>query len=182
MKAMLSYKLILQHSTVTMGSCAVLTMELVSVLNCPSSCRRNESSVFFGRDAVVSRIATKWADHSTVEVCSTMIAFLKDTKNTQEARFPWQTMSCINSSEGCICTCTCLVMGQAALIKASCLQAMRRMLSAALKDRANQRFILLSESCIPLYSPLIVYQQLMHEKRSRISACAVPGWERSLER
>ena len=61
-------------------------------------------------------------------------------------------------------------------------QAMRRMVHAALKDRANQRFILLSESCIPLYSPLVIYQQLMHEKRSRISACASPGWERSLER
>ena len=56
------------------------------------------------------------------------------------------------------------------------------MLSAALKDGANQRFILLSESCIPLYSSLVVYQQLMHEKRSRISACAVPGWDRSPER
>ena len=61
-------------------------------------------------------------------------------------------------------------------------QAMRRMVHAALKDKANQRFILLSESCIPLYSPLVVYQQLMHEKRSRISACAVPGWDRSMER
>jgi hypothetical protein len=59
---------------------------------------------------------------------------------------------------------------------------MRRMLKAALRDPGNQRFILLSESCIPLYSPLIVYQQLMHEKRSRISACAVPGWDRSQER
>lgn len=62
------------------------------------------------------------------------------------------------------------------------MQVTRRMLSTALADADNQRFILLSDSCIPLYSPVVVYQQLMHEWRSRISACALPSWDRSIER
>ena len=61
-------------------------------------------------------------------------------------------------------------------------QVTRRLLGAGLRDPDNQRFLLLSETCVPLYSALIVYQQLMHEWRSRISACAVPGWDRSIER
>jgi len=30
---------------------------------------------------------------------------------------------------------------------------------------------MLSESCVPLYPPAVVYQQLMWEKKSRINAC-----------
>lgn len=41
----------------------------------------------------------------------------------------------------------------------------------ALKDKLNQRFIMLSESCAPLYPPAVVYQQLMYERKSRINAC-----------
>lgn len=33
------------------------------------------------------------------------------------------------------------------------------MLAAALKEPRNQRFLLLSESCAPLYPPAVVYQQ-----------------------
>ena len=56
--------------------------------------------------------------------------------------------------------------GQPTLIMAE-----RLLLQRALQDRTNQRFVLLSESCIPLYSPQLIYQQLMGELRSRINAC-----------
>jgi len=53
--------------------------------------------------------------------------------------------------------------------------ATRALLRAALADRANARFVLLSESGIPLYPPAALHQQLTAERRSRINACAVPG-------
>ncbi len=56
--------------------------------------------------------------------------------------------------------------GQPTLIMAE-----RLLLQKALQDRTNQRFVLLSESCMPLYSPQLIYQQLMGELRSRINAC-----------
>lgn len=45
------------------------------------------------------------------------------------------------------------------------------LLAAALKDPLNQRFVLLSESCVPLYSPQVVYMQLLSEQGSRVDAC-----------
>ena len=51
--------------------------------------------------------------------------------------------------------------------------ATRALLAAALQDRRNQRFVLVSESDIPLFNPLTFYQQLMYEQRSRVNAC--PG-------
>ena len=56
--------------------------------------------------------------------------------------------------------------GQPTLIMAE-----RLLLQTALQDEENQRFVLLSESCIPLYSPQLIYQQLMGELRSRVNAC-----------
>ena len=53
--------------------------------------------------------------------------------------------------------------------------ATRALLRAALADPANQRFVLLSESGIPLYPPAAMHQQLLAERRSRINACALPG-------
>lgn len=50
--------------------------------------------------------------------------------------------------------------------------ATRALLRAALEDASNQRFALLSESCVPLYSPLVVYTQLVYSEKSRINACA----------
>ena len=56
--------------------------------------------------------------------------------------------------------------GQPTLIMAE-----RLLLQKALQDRDNQRFVLMSESCIPLYSPQLIYQQLIGELRSRVNAC-----------
>lgn len=53
--------------------------------------------------------------------------------------------------------------------------ATRALLRAALQDPANQRFVLLSESGVPLYPPAATHQQLLAEPRSRINACANPG-------
>ena len=52
------------------------------------------------------------------------------------------------------------------------MEAERRLLIAALEDAANQRFVLLSETCVPLFPPASVWLQLMHESRSRLNACA----------
>ena len=52
------------------------------------------------------------------------------------------------------------------------MEAERRLLIAALRDAANQRFVLLSETCVPLFPPAAVWLQLMHESRSRLNACA----------
>lgn len=50
--------------------------------------------------------------------------------------------------------------------------ATRALLRAALLDPNNQRFALLSESCVPLYAPAVVYTQLIYSEKSRINACA----------
>ncbi|GAB4813874.1 hypothetical protein N2152v2_000920 [Parachlorella kessleri] len=54
-------------------------------------------------------------------------------------------------------------------------EAERRLLKAALQDPRNQRFVLLSESCAPLYPPHVIYLQLLSEARSRLNACLEPG-------
>lgn len=53
----------------------------------------------------------------------------------------------------------------------SFVEVMRFMVSVALCDPANQRLVFVSDSCVPLYSPTLVYQQLMHENKSRLNAC-----------
>lgn len=53
-------------------------------------------------------------------------------------------------------------------------EAERRLLFAALADRRNQRFVLLSETCAPLYPPHVLYTQLLSETKSRVNACAPP--------
>ena len=50
--------------------------------------------------------------------------------------------------------------------------AERRMLREALEEPRNQRFLLLSDSGVPLYPPTVVWQQLMSESKSRIDACS----------
>ena len=64
----------------------------------------------------------------------------------------------------------------------SMVEATRRLLQAALLDGAgggsggiNRKFMLLSESCAPIYHPAVVHQQLLHERLSRIDACAADG-------
>lgn len=47
------------------------------------------------------------------------------------------------------------------------------LLAAALKEPLNQKFILLSESGLPLYPPTTTYLQLMHEDKSRLDSCGM---------
>lgn len=54
--------------------------------------------------------------------------------------------------------------------------ASRILLRAALADPANQKFIMLSESDIPLYPPTAIWLQLMSEELSRINSCWYGGW------
>uniref|UniRef100_A0A2P2J015 Uncharacterized protein LOC103324430 n=1 Tax=Rhizophora mucronata TaxID=61149 RepID=A0A2P2J015_RHIMU len=50
--------------------------------------------------------------------------------------------------------------------KASMIEAERLLLAAALEDAANQRFVLLSDSCVPLYNFSYIYSYLMASPRS----------------
>lgn len=46
-----------------------------------------------------------------------------------------------------------------------------KLIGAALKDKRNHKFVLLSESCIPVHPPEVVYAQIIFESKSRINAC-----------
>jgi hypothetical protein len=50
-------------------------------------------------------------------------------------------------------------------------EATRHLLWEAFRDPLNTRFLLLSESDIPLYDPLTMYQQLQAEENSRLDTC-----------
>lgn len=50
-------------------------------------------------------------------------------------------------------------------------EAERRLLQAALRDPLNRFFALVSDTSIPLYPPLVVYQQLLAREVSAINAC-----------
>ena len=53
--------------------------------------------------------------------------------------------------------------------------AEKLLLRSALEDPANARFVLLSETCVPLYPAPVVWAQLQGEPRSRLNACARAG-------
>lgn len=57
----------------------------------------------------------------------------------------------------------------------SMLEAERRLLANALLDIANQRFILLSESCIPLYNFTTIYNYLTNSPKSFVESYDLPG-------
>lgn len=57
------------------------------------------------------------------------------------------------------------------------MEAERRLLAAALADVANQRFLLASESCAPLYPPHVVYAEALSSGRSRVNACRLGTWQ-----
>ncbi|KAK9823942.1 hypothetical protein WJX72_006544 [[Myrmecia] bisecta] len=57
----------------------------------------------------------------------------------------------------------------------SLIAATRNLLEEALQDPLNQRFVLLSESGIPLYPPTTTWLQLTGEDKSRINACKLEG-------
>ena len=55
--------------------------------------------------------------------------------------------------------------------------AQRRLLKAALQEPRNARFLMVSDSCVPLYPPAAVHAALLGgEPRSRVAACR-PTWE-----
>eukprot|EP01025_Chloroclados_australasicus_P061176 TRINITY_DN799_c0_g1_i1.p1 TRINITY_DN799_c0_g1~~TRINITY_DN799_c0_g1_i1.p1 ORF type:complete len:501 (+),score=28.27 TRINITY_DN799_c0_g1_i1:147-1649(+) len=53
----------------------------------------------------------------------------------------------------------------------SLIEAERKLLQAALQDPLNTKFVLLSESCIPLYHPAFLYTQILNEQLSRLNSC-----------
>lgn len=54
----------------------------------------------------------------------------------------------------------------------SLVAAARLLLQEALRDPRNQRFLLLSESDVPLWPPGLLYLQMMAEPRSSVRACS----------
>jgi hypothetical protein len=52
----------------------------------------------------------------------------------------------------------------------SLVEAARHLLWQAYKDPSNQRFILISESDIPIWDPITFYREIMAEPRSRVDA------------
>jgi hypothetical protein len=59
--------------------------------------------------------------------------------------------------------------------EASMCDAERRLLANALLDPANERFVLLSESCVPLYGFPAVYSYLTRSRESFVGAFDDPG-------
>ncbi|XP_042394853.1 glycosyltransferase BC10-like [Zingiber officinale] len=57
------------------------------------------------------------------------------------------------------------------------MEAERRLLANALLDFSNQRFVLLSESCIPLFDFPTVYSYLINSSRVHVESKDVPGHE-----
>ena len=42
--------------------------------------------------------------------------------------------------------------------------------------RCNEKFVLVSEACLPLYPPVLFYTQVMGEPKARINACRQYNW------
>ncbi|KAJ7943131.1 Core-2/I-branching beta-1,6-N-acetylglucosaminyltransferase family protein [Quillaja saponaria] len=59
--------------------------------------------------------------------------------------------------------------------KVNMIEAERRLLANALLDISNQRFVLLSESCIPLFNFSTVYSYLINSNQSYVMAYDEPG-------
>lgn len=57
----------------------------------------------------------------------------------------------------------------------SLVEAARHLLWQAYRDPSNQRFILISESDIPIWDPLTFYREIMAEPRSHVDAWWHPG-------
>ncbi|KAK1372040.1 glycosyltransferase BC10 [Heracleum sosnowskyi] len=59
--------------------------------------------------------------------------------------------------------------------KFSMIEAEKRLLANALLDTSNQRFVLLSESCIPLFNFSTIYSYLMNSKQTFVEAYDLLG-------
>merc|ERR1712130_1005904 len=69
----------------------------------------------------------------------------------------------------------------------SIMDATRILIREALETHANKKFVILSESGIPLYPAAMIYAQLISEQKSRVNACTDQGvqtwkWNGFLER
>uniref|UniRef100_A0A7N0U1W9 Core-2/I-branching beta-1,6-N-acetylglucosaminyltransferase family protein n=1 Tax=Kalanchoe fedtschenkoi TaxID=63787 RepID=A0A7N0U1W9_KALFE len=59
--------------------------------------------------------------------------------------------------------------------KANMVEAERRLLANALLDISNERFVLLSEACIPLFNFQTIYSYLINSTKSHIEMYDLPG-------
>lgn len=59
--------------------------------------------------------------------------------------------------------------------QANMIEAERRLLANALLDFSNQRFVLVSESCIPLYNFSTIYSYIMNSTQNFVESYDLPG-------
>lgn len=127
-------------------------------------------SLFAGHE-VPGRVAVQWGSHSLVRL----------------ARLPCTWMILCPGPSFHLDNCTCppmhLLTGHLRTHPPTFpptsfhqVGAERALLRAALADPANQRFVLLSDSCVPLYPAPLIWAQLLSEERSRVNACRWEAW------
>ena len=126
-------------------------------------------SMFAGRE-IENRVTVEWGQWSVVRSCALRV-HQGPACMCQQLRM-WPQLRCENvaqipGSSG--------VAGLGSVVNYLCIPQMQaevNLIEAALRDARNERFVLLSESCIPLYPALLVWAELLAEPRSRINACA----------
>ena len=124
----------------------------------------NDSSMFAGK-LLRGRLSTEWGTHSLTQAAKNMIEeAVKDADN--EARsgraVRWFGLEQLLSGGPCVAPCTVI-----ALVPAACMAHGRPPPAPA----PAQWFLLISDTTVPLYSAPMLWQQLMHERKSRIDAC-----------
>ena len=146
----------------------IAAQDLFSVYVHPPPGRRfRASSLFSGRE-VPDRVAVSWAQNSVVRCPYHVISGITTYFLSGQTRD-------LLVSHGCsVCPSRHTSLLQA--------EAERRLLRAALADPANQRFLLASETCLPVYPPHVLYSELVNNGRSRIHACKLDTWEEQKRR
>ncbi len=154
----------------------IAAQDLFSVyVHPPPGKRFRAGSLFSGRE-VPDRVAVSWAQHSVVRC----LHHVTTSRLPKSSRFETCTsflMPCLAQLLSLSKPCTSC--GNMPPLQA---EAERSLLRAALADPANQRFLLASESCLPMYPPHVLYAELISSGRSRIHACKLDTWEEQKRR
>ncbi|KAH7545701.1 hypothetical protein FEM48_Zijuj01G0121700 [Ziziphus jujuba var. spinosa] len=89
--------------------------------------------------------------------------FFRGRQLRNSIRHPASYLSMVD--ENCVVTILQVAWGESSMI-----QAERLLLEAALEDPASQRFVLLSDSCVPLYNFSYIYNYVMASPRSFVDS------------
>lgn len=107
----------------------------------------------FAPAVIQDRIFTAWGSHNLTRASKRLLA--------EALKVRWLCLMVLRLACGCM-------WSQKKL--ACCLQC-NWTSTCITQEPRNRFFVLLSESCMPLYPPQTVYQQLVHAHQSRINAC-----------